>query len=160
VFSKYVYTACVNIILFCPTDRTIDWSHTHLAPSKSSLHQAKMSGTKFQDTDPLIRAGQKRSPADYGLQGESEETERSFESGSSSFRDILKGRERVFQVAVCCLTVCLASLLSGMGLGFSSATILELTNKTITQHSQILTKTEQSLFAVSTSISGMILCDL
>lgn len=117
-----------------------------------------MSGTKFQDrdTDPLVRAGQRRSPA-YGLQGESEESEISFESGRSSIHDILKGRERVFRVAVCCLTVCLASLLSGVGLGFSSATILELNNASITPSYQNLSSTEQSLFAVSTSISGMIL---
>ena len=117
-----------------------------------------MSGTNFhdQDTDPLIRAGQKRSPA-YGLQGESEESEIRFESGRSSIYDILQGRERVFRVAVCCLTVCLASLLSGIGLGFSSATILELTNTNITPSHQNLSSTEQSLFAVSTSISGMML---
>ena len=87
-----------------------------------------MSGTReseytARDTDPLLRPGRGHSPA-YGLQNESEEGERSLESGKTSLQSICHPGERVFRVATCCLIACLASLLVGMALGFSSATIV------------------------------------
>jgi len=108
-----------------------------------------MSGTReseytARDTDPLLRPGRGHSPA-YGLQNESEEGERSLESGKTSFQSICHPGERVFRVATCCLIACLASLLVGMALGFSSATLVELQNTTSTE----IDNTTQNLFAVS-----------
>ena len=107
---------------------------------------ARESDSAARDTDPLLRPGRGHSPA-YGLQNESAEGERSLESEKTSFQSICHPNERVFRVATCCLIACLASLLVGMALGFSSATLVELDNSTSTHTNNVTS----NLFAVSNS---------
>ena len=123
--------------------------NTHSLVGVCCQTNIQMSGTReseytARDTDPLLRPGRGHSPA-YGLQNESEEGERSLESGKTSFQSICHPGERVFRVATCCLIACLASLLVGMALGFSSATLVELQNTTSTE----IDNTTSNLFAVS-----------
>jgi len=112
----------------------------HAKIEMSGTHE---SDSTARDTDPLLRPGRGHSPS-YGLQNESAEGERSLESEKTSFQNICHPGERVFRVATCCLIACLASLLVGMALGFSSATLVELKNETSTN----ITQLHSNLFAV------------
>jgi len=101
-----------------------------------------MSEIAARDIDPLLGPGRERFPT-YVQQ---DEGEGSLQFGEkNSIQSVLHARERVFRVATCCLIACLVSLLVGMALGFSSATLLELNNATSTEINQVTS----NLFAVS-----------
>jgi len=107
------------------------------------MSEIRESDFTARDTDPLLRPGRERFPA---LCGQQDEGEGSLEfDEKNSIQSVLHARERVFRVATCCLIACLASLLVGMALGFSSATLVELQNTPSTK----LDSTTSNLFAVS-----------
>ena len=59
------------------------------------------------------------------------------------------GKERVWSVAWCCLTACVVSIVSGMMLGYSSATLVELEASTNPAQKVVANSTIGSLFGVS-----------
>ena len=101
-----------------------------------------------RDNDLLLNGGGHSST--YGLVNcssslaLSEESQTRLESKRSWIHNAFRIREPVVR---CCLIACLASLLTGMSLGFSSATFLELDD--ISSVGTSLTATQRSLFAVS-----------
>ena len=102
------------------------------------------STASYRDTDPLLGPDREHFPA-YVQQDEGESS-LEFDQ-QTSIQSVLHARERLFRVATCCLIACLASLLVGMALGFSSATLVELDNSTSTH----TTNVTSNLFAVSNS---------
>ena len=102
------------------------------------------SDTTARDTAPLLGPGRERFPA-Y-VQQDDGENSLEFDQ-QTSIQSVLHARERVFRVATCCLIACLASLLVGMAIGFSSAAIVELDSSTSTH----TTNVTSNLFAVSNS---------
>ena len=101
------------------------------------------STASYRDTDPLLGPDREHFPA-YVQQDEGESS-LEFDQ-QTSIQSVLHARERLFRVATCCLIACLASLLVGMALGFSSATLVELDNS-----STHTTNVTSNLFAVSNS---------
>ena len=100
------------------------------------------STASYRDTDPLLGPDRERVPA-YVQQDEGESS-LEFDQ-QTSIQSVLHARERVFRAATCCLIACLASLLVGMALGFSSATLVELDSSSSTDMTQVTS----NLFAVS-----------
>ena len=111
-----------------------------------------MSGTREcsgdRDIDPLLKPGVGNSSSTYGLLNCSStlsgESETKLDSKRGWIRNVFHNPVLVVR---CCLVACLASLLTGMALGYSSATFLELADADSVGTS--LTSTQSSLFAVS-----------
>ena len=113
-----------------------------------------MSGTREcsgdRDIDPLLKPGVGNSSSTYGLVNCSSsitlsgESETKLDSKRGWIRNVFHIPEPVVR---CCLVACLAPLLTGMALGYSSATFLELADANSVGTS--LTSTQSSLFAVS-----------
>jgi len=108
------------------------------------MSEIRESDFTARETDPLLSSSEERFPALYGQQDEGEGSLEFDEK--NSIQSVLHARERVFRVATCCLVACLASLLVGMALGFSSATLVELKE---TPSTKLDNTTSTNLFAVS-----------
>ena len=59
------------------------------------------------------------------------------------------GKERVWAVARCCLTACVVAMVTGMMLGYSSATLVELEASNNPAQKVVASSTIGSLFGVS-----------
>jgi len=122
------------------------------------VYKVMADSDRLSGTSDALLPGVGRTPG-YGINDlESSNLESSItESGRTATsigvrRDTMKGKESVWIVARCAITACMASFVCGLTGGFSSPTLLELENATITVHPAQLFHSNSSypnLFGVS-----------
>ncbi len=103
------------------------------------------------NSDEALRPGSGLTP-NYGIQ-DSSESATSFVSSEKTERSVIQSvvhppHERIWVVAMCSIIACLAAMVNGMVLGYSSPTISELTNSD-NSNQTIASSSHQILFGVS-----------
>ena len=106
-----------------------------------------------QDSDALL-PGKGHSPS-YGINDSSDLTQSDMDSSSRTAPSVIQSivhppsGERIWAVAMCSLIACIAAMINGIVIGYSSPTISYLSNDPNPNHHIEATKYEASLFGVS-----------